>query len=381
MHDTDIVARMPALDSAAAQPSLDDILSMFEKVLEVTYRGETYLVRDNGAVCRCPRPQARRRRLDEVWTFGTYNRHSGYFEIAGHVVHRIVATAFHGPEVSADYVVDHIDTNRKNNRPENLRWVTRLDNILLNPITRNRIILNFGSLEAFFENPGANLIPNFEWMKVVTREEAQESRKRLLAWAQAGQAGSGGTLGDWVFEPGRKAAPSEYNSAAVNEAQREAYAVPAFSSGVKGDAPRRHDAVIVHGTEPEPLDRPSLTANAIQRNWKTPSEFPQCPEKVSEKALQNYLGRLTPDAVFNRNTYGESTVFEAAIGPDGVLSVVCAIPSTVKGWSHGLVYVEGDMFVHESGGTFFTREGAMKHHCLAIGAPTDAYEGSFDEYC
>ena len=53
----------------------------------------------------------------------------------------------------SDYVVDHIDTNRRNNRAENLRWVTRLDNILLNPITCARIVQAFGSLEAFFENP------------------------------------------------------------------------------------------------------------------------------------------------------------------------------------------------------------------------------------
>jgi hypothetical protein len=126
---------------------------------------------------RCARPQRRRRPLDEIWTFGTLNRHSGYPELAGHVVHRIVATAFHGPCPSAEYVVDHIDTNRQNNRADNLRWVTRLDNILLNPITRTRIELEYGSLEAFFENPGASFLPNMEWMRAVTKEQAAESRK------------------------------------------------------------------------------------------------------------------------------------------------------------------------------------------------------------
>jgi hypothetical protein len=73
--------------------------------------------------------------------------------IGNHVVHQIVASAFHGPRPSKDHVVDHIDTNRQNNRPDNLRWVTRLENILLNPITCARIVLAYGSLEAFFENP------------------------------------------------------------------------------------------------------------------------------------------------------------------------------------------------------------------------------------
>jgi len=27
------------------------------------------------------------------------------------------------------------------------------------------------------------------------------------------------------------------------------------------------------------------------------------------------------------------------------------------------------------------RDGAMKAHCIAIGAPHDAYEGSIDDYC
>ena len=112
MHDTDEFARMPALDSHAEQPPLAEMLLSFERECEVAYRGEIYLVRDNGSVCRRAREHARRRRLDEVWTFGAFNRHSGYLEISGQVVHRIVATAFHGPGPSSEYVVDHIDTNR-----------------------------------------------------------------------------------------------------------------------------------------------------------------------------------------------------------------------------------------------------------------------------
>ena len=123
------------------------------------------------------------------------------------------------------------------------------------------------------------------------------------------------------------------------------------------------------------LDTPSLTASAFQRKWRTPTEFPQCPETATGDALNLYLERLTQGAVFTRNRYGENTVVEAAIGPDKTLSVVCNMPpNSVKHFTHAKVSVEGKAFCHKSDGTFFSQEGAMKAHCMTIGAPYDAYE-------
>ena len=117
------------------------MLNDFEKEIEVTHKGETYSVRDNGAVLRHPHIGSKSRPIDNVWTFGKYNTKTGYAEIGGERVHRIVATAFHGVAPTPQHVVDHIDTNRRNNRPENLRWITKLENILLNPITVKKIVL------------------------------------------------------------------------------------------------------------------------------------------------------------------------------------------------------------------------------------------------
>ncbi len=132
-----------------------ELLDQYDLEKEVEFDGDKYLVRDNGAVYRKHSPDRRRSRFDENWTFGRHDKSTGYMHIGSHVVHRIVAFAFLGSPPSEKHVVDHIDTNRSNNRAENLRWVTRLDNVLRHPSTRKRIISAYGSLDKFFENPRA----------------------------------------------------------------------------------------------------------------------------------------------------------------------------------------------------------------------------------
>lgn len=60
-------------------------------------------------------------------------RPDGYVVVSSggkdHFVHRLVASAFHGPAPSPLHHVDHIDRDRSNNRPANLRWVTPAENL------------------------------------------------------------------------------------------------------------------------------------------------------------------------------------------------------------------------------------------------------------
>ncbi len=199
----------------------------------------------------------RRRPLDEKWTFGNPCRHSGYMKLSAVVVHRIVASAFHGQPPSDQHVVDHIDTNRRNNRAENLRWVTRLDNILLNPATHKKILAAYGSIEAFFENPQKPDIPRllgqYDWMRTVSKEEALASRKRMEKWAKSDKRLRGGSFGEWLFA-------AEHH---ISERELKAQ------------------------------DVDSLTTGAVQRRWKTPCEFPACPEKAKDDALLQYKQGLT----------------------------------------------------------------------------------------
>lgn len=122
-------------------------LNDFGREAECIYKNERYSVRDNGAVLRHPRNNKPIRKYDNRWTFGKPNN-NGYMLIASEVIHRIVAYAFLGEPPTIQHIVDHLDTNRQNNRPENLRWLTKLENILNNPITLKKIIFHRGSIEA-----------------------------------------------------------------------------------------------------------------------------------------------------------------------------------------------------------------------------------------
>ena len=180
-----------------------NILDDFEKEVECIYKNETYSVRDNGSVLRHPKTDKKPRPTDNEWTFGKYNDKTGYAEIAGERVHRIVAIAFIGSPPSPQHVVDHIDTNRRNNRPENLRWVTKLENILLNPITAKKVEYLCGSIENFLKDPSIlrdnASDPNFAWMRAVSKEEAAASLDRFQNWSKNDKPSTGGSLGEWIY--------------------------------------------------------------------------------------------------------------------------------------------------------------------------------------
>jgi len=322
-----------------------NLLEQYKREVTAIYRGEKYLVRDNGAVYRLSRQGKRKRRLDGVWTFGTPSAISGYMMINTHRVHQIVATAFLGVAPTKQHVVDHIDTNRRNNRPKNLRWVTRLENILMNPITAKRVKYHYGSIENFLADPGnprtGTLTKDFEWMRAVTPAEAEYSLKRLLTWAESDKPSKGGTLGDWIFGP------------QVDQEDEEVQFLAA-----------------------------SKTPGAVQRNWRVPAEFPFSPQSGREKPLEAYFDGLEVDAVFAVTRFGHTKVVETALSTNGTKLFILGVQEgeAVKPWSLAKITHENGKLVHESRGTFFTPEGAEKQFTLIQGLP---WEGgnSIDDYC
>jgi hypothetical protein len=323
-------------------------VNQFENECECIYKTERYSVRDNGSILRHPNNFKRNRRIDGIWTFGKLNDKTGYLEIASVRIHRIIATVFLGEPTTKEHVVDHIDTNKQNNRPDNLRWVTRLENVLLNPITARRIELVCGSVEAFLDDPGKFRDkfeePNRKWMCAVSSQEAQLSKERLLAWAFSGSPLKGGTLGEWIFNRG-------------------------FANGQ------------IEIKELELTD--SLTPNAVQRNWKTPTAFHFCPERSTNNPIASYAEVIRLGEVFSCNQYENANAVEFAVAKDGnTLWVVCEFSSddSIKPWSLVQITFENNLFVHTSLGTFFDRVGAEKQFTVLQGLEWKGGD-SIDDYC
>lgn len=310
--------------------SVDD----YNEIKDCIYKDEHYSARDNGAVMRHPREGKRIRKDDNVWTFGKPNAQTGYMEIAGQRVHRIVAFAFLGNPPTEQHVVDHIDTNRQNNRPENLRWLTRLENVLNNPITRARIENLCGSIEVFLADPSVlcgheKIDMNFSWMRAVSPEEARASLERLEKWAKVRPKPQGGNLGEWVFQERRPASepftPMAYQQPALVEDETMA---------------------------PPPVETKSLTPNAIQLDWKHPVEFPCCPHMVTDKPIETYLANLREGAIFCKNDFGESTILNFGLKDSDKLWVMCDISIGWKTHAITRITYKDGIFYHENMGVF-----------------------------
>ena len=323
----------------------------FYRVVDCTYKDERYSVLYNGAVLMYSCDGKRDRKYDNEWTFGKPNK-KGYMEIASVRVHSIIATAFHGVPPTKKHVVDHLDTNRQNNRPENLRWVTRLENALLNPMTAKRIAMVCGSVEAFLADPSKFLDkfpePNVKWMCTVSIQEAQISLERMLAWAKSDKRPSGGSLGKWIF----------YRGTMQNQYVET---IPKVPDIIK-----------------------AKTLNAVQGNWRVPSEFPCCPQAYADEPLKAYAEKLKTGLVFCQNDTYSSLVSKSAISDDlqslYVISESTEGENALKPWALAKITYEDGLFVHSNLHNFFTQEGAEKQFCLAQGLEWTGGD-SMDDYC
>ncbi len=340
-----------------------------------TYKGETYKVRDNGAVCRQPRPEGRLRKDDGKWTFGDKNETNGYMYIGQHRVHIIVATAFLGEKDSKVYVVDHIDANRCNNRAENLRWLTRLENALLNEDTCRKITyLCGGDIMRFINNPSClrDLAsdPDVSWMRTVSAEEAK------AAWARVQAMNA---------KPQNHTLPKEHVENEELKRQEQAEAMEYYrkqNNDWRFTAPKQP---IYH--TPDPVFTKALyPETALQKDWKTQTEFLCCPTESTETPLQDYYANLALDKIFTKNKYGKYAVLDFVMLNDGKEILVATKSCQDNGFggamSYGLakIYHSGSQYLHESIRTFYSEDGVRKQFTLLQGKEWNGPD-SIDDYC
>lgn len=326
-----------------------------------TYKGERYSVRDNGAILRHQRSGKRARSDDNKWTFGKENSANPYLHISNIRIHRIVATAFHGEPPEPTYVVDHIDSNCRNNRPENLRWLTRLENALKNPATRKKIEYLCGSIEAFLDNPSilkeVQGEPNFKWMRTVTPEEAKNCKQRMDIWA--------------TTDNGSRGSVSKINHSS--------------SFGARAYKPLQAWEV---GLGREPGLELALTPRCAQYMWRATAYFPSCPDDFGADPLGDYFQNLKVGEVL-ANTDGDCddicsslTVLESVIRKDKSLILVMCARADRKWSIIGIeLHEKSKHFIHFKLGTYWSKIEADKAFSLKMELEdfwSDGYSGSND---
>lgn len=360
------------------------------EVKECDYKGEHYSVRDDGAIMRHQHEGTRKRKNDEVWTLGNPNVSTGYMDFCGERVHRIVATAFHGEAPSSQHVVDHIDSNRQNNRPENLRWLTKLEKILCNEITRKKVELICGSVEAFLNNPSLlygyeTEDKNFSWMKNVTPEEAKNCLDNWQHWAKTVTPNPSykkeeHQVGNWIFE---------------KQVNRDADPVISLTSQFSDNVRTKEiDTTILNKQESYKIDKnekwlslnnknelmeeieveedfyDSLTPSAKQGNWRTPTLFPCCPSEVTDYGLNIYKENLKKEELFSSNIYDKYYVIEKVIIPDkNDLIVLCSNNEDEMYGAYSIcsVRIENGKYIHRSIRRYGNKDEATRFFKLIIG--------------
>lgn len=348
----------------------DNLLNTYSQEVECVYKNEKYSVRDNGAIMRHPKEGKRPRPNDNNWTFGVPSLETGYMLFCSERVHRIVATAFHGEAPSKDHVVDHIDTNRHNNRADNLRWLTKLENILNNEITRSKIEYICGSIENFLKNPSmlrdyTREDRNFEWMRTVSKEEAEISLANIKAWLKNAPKTKEdfevkGKIGDWIYEkksnkdnfmkgyqvPEMTEEQKKQQKEAKQRVLLEMRKREEEAEKQRVEEERKYEEEMERLREERRKPIQSITSNCMQIEWKTPMDFICCPQTYGEFPLEDYANALQNGTIYAKSSNFESKVEFFTLDDDkSRLWVV----SQLGMWAYGIAEItfNDGIFYHE----------------------------------
>lgn len=361
---------------------MDTMIDDFCEIKECEYKGEYYSVRDNGAVMRHPKDVNHPRPLDNIWTFGKKDESNGYMFIGRVRIHQIVATAFCEKPENENMIVNHKDANRCNNKVENLHWITKIENVFNNPITREKIEAICGSIENFVKDPSIlgiykNENPNFKWMCSVSPEEAKKSYYRWKSWANNIKQYES-EVKESVCEPFYYE-PSNHNIKYSTEEMGMKLMLENMNHKSVEREFKIEDDKLFNDINHSNL-KDSLTNNALQLNWSIPSEFPNTPENVTNTPLDDYMKNLEEGIIFCKNDLYESVVYKYALNKDSSALIVLTKSDEIKKYALAKIKYENGKFIHGNEGSFFTEEGGLKYFTIAIGEEWDGGD-VFDDLC
>lgn len=115
----------------------------------------------------------------------------------------------------------------------------------------------------------------------------------------------------------------------------------------------------------------SLTPSAKQRYWRTPTEFPCCPQEVTEDGLDIYKENLKEGNLFSSNSFAKYYVIDKAIIPDKKdLIVLCTNnegEQVFGAYALCSIKIENGKFVHMSIKRYGSKDVATHFLNLIIG--------------
>lgn len=349
----------------------------FEQEKECFYRGEKYRVRDNGAVLRYPKDDTKPRLLDNKWTFGKVGNH-GYLYIASKGIHRIVATAFHGENLSKEYIVDHIDTNKQNNRPENLRWITKEENILNNPNTKNKIQYITGhSIEELKENNWKELHKytsekqDTSWMRPTTKEEANNLHKRQEQWMN--KESQRDEKSQKLYEQLMKISSIHNKNQEMTTGMGEwAFQAPKLEQN-NFDLTNNFN---------EKTFKESLTSNAYQ-DWNTLTKFPCCPSETKTNMLEKYFSNLNVGKILCQSNLFVSVITNFEYNNEKEVIIIQTVQTnrdSIKPWHITKITAKNGIYYHSLYCSCSEEDGADKYYTIACGREWTGGD-VFDDFC
>lgn len=329
---------------------MNNLLFDFSKETECYYENEIYSVRDNGSVMRHSKDNCRKRPLDNKWTFGIVDKNTGYLLIAGIRVHRIVATAFYGPAPTKEHVVDHKNTNKQDNRAENLRWITKLENLILNPITCKKLQYKTKkTIDYILQHieilHNINLDQDLSWMRSVSKTESENCYNNLLHWALEDNikpSEKRGHIGEWIYQKRFFAKGNEDNHLIYSKTK-----------------------TMVH--------------NKYQMTLET--EYPSCPKGDNIHSLKEYIKNLTPNSIFCKTNCYESLVTEAVLYKDSIiLRTHSSDENDIKPYHVSIITLLNNTFVHEHYKSCFKEISSIKYFTILQGKEWTG-GNTLDDYC